>query len=137
VPKGPSTDPREKRAALATEDHPLEYAEFEGVIPKGEYGGGTMMVWDRGTYRNLTQKNEKKVPIKQALDNGHANVWLNAQKVKGGYSLTRIAKGKKERWLLVKMKDEKADARRNPLTSEPDSALSRRSLKQIEKDESE
>jgi len=95
------------------------------------------MVWDRGTYRNLTEKNKKKVPINQALEKGHANVWLNAQKVKGGYSLTRIAKGKKERWLLVKMKDEKADARRNPLRSEPDSALTGRSLKQIEKDESE
>jgi DNA ligase D-like protein (predicted 3'-phosphoesterase) len=137
VPKGPSTDPREKRAAFATEDHPLEYAEFEGVIPEGEHGSGTMMVWDRGTYRNLTEKNQKKVPINQALEKGHANVWLNAQKVKGGYSLTRIAKGKKERWLLVKMKDEKADACRNPLRSEPDSALTGRSLKQIEKDESE
>jgi hypothetical protein len=67
----------------------------------------------------------------------HPETILNAQKVKGGYSLTRIAKGKKERWLLVKMKDKEADARRNPLKSEPDSTLSRRSLKQIEKDESE
>jgi DNA ligase D-like protein (predicted 3'-phosphoesterase) len=95
VPKGPSTDQRAKR--FATEDHPLEYAEFKGVIPEGEHGGGTMRVWDRGTYRNLTKKNAEEVPIKQVLEKGHANIWLNAQKVKGGYSLTRIAKGKKER----------------------------------------
>lgn len=96
-----------------------------------------MMVWDRGTYRNLTEKNAEEIPIKQALEKGHANIWLNAQKVKGGYSLTRIAKGKKERWLLVKIKDKDADARRNPIRSKPDSALTRRSLKEIERDESE
>jgi DNA ligase D-like protein (predicted 3'-phosphoesterase) len=137
VPKGPSTDPRVKRGAFAVEDHPVDYAKFEGVIPEGEYGAGPVMVWDRGTYRNLSKKDDKKVSMGQALEKGHASFWLNGKKLKGGYSLTRIAKGKKERWLLVKMKDDEADARRKPVKSEPDSVLSGRSLKEIEKEESE
>src|SRR5215467_12656404 len=104
VPKGPSTDPRVKRAAFTTEDHPLDYAEFEGIIPAGEYGGGTVMVWDTGPYQNLTEKQGEEVPMAQAVENGHASVRLSGKKLKGGYSLTRVAKGEKERWLLVKMK---------------------------------
>jgi DNA ligase D-like protein (predicted 3'-phosphoesterase) len=73
VPKGPSTDPREKRLAMRTEDHPLAYADFEGVIPKGEYGAGTVIVWDRGSYRSLGEE-----PI-QALEQGHATVWLEGK----------------------------------------------------------
>ena len=137
IPKGPSTDPRVKRAAFTTEDHPLDYAKFEGVIPKGEYGAGAVMVWDKGTYRNITEKDDENVPIEKAFDKGHANVWLKGKKLKGGYSFTRIAKGKKERWLLVKMKDDEADARRKPVKSEPDSVLSKRSLKEIAKEEKE
>jgi DNA ligase D-like protein (predicted 3'-phosphoesterase) len=137
VPKGPSTDPRVKRGAFAVEDHPLEYAKFEGVIPEGEYGAGVVMVWDKGTYQNVTEKDDKRIPIDRALRNGHASVKLTGKKLKGGYALTRIAKGKKERWLLVKMKDEEADARRKPVKSEPDSALTGRSMKEIEEDEKE
>ena len=71
VPKGPSTDPREKRLAIATEDHPLHYADFEGMIPAGEYGAGTVIVWDRGRYDNITRKNGKlrsvKAPWRMAI----------------------------------------------------------------------
>jgi DNA ligase D-like protein (predicted 3'-phosphoesterase) len=79
VPKGPSTDPREKRLAMPTEDHPLEYGDFEGVIPEGEYGAGPVIVWDTGTYRNLTERDGAEIPLEQALDDGHAVVWLEGR----------------------------------------------------------
>jgi DNA ligase D-like protein (predicted 3'-phosphoesterase) len=126
VPKGPSTDPREKRLAMPTEDHPLAYADFEGVIPEGEYGAGTVIVWDRGSYRNLGEE-----PIEQELERGHAAVWLEGEKLRGGYALTRIGGGKRERWLLVKMDDEGADRRRNPVSSQPESVLSGKTIKEV------
>jgi DNA ligase D-like protein (predicted 3'-phosphoesterase) len=128
VPKGPSTDPRDKRLAMRTEDHPLEYLEWEGVIPEGEYGAGPVIVWDRGSYRDLGEQ-----PIEQALARGHAAVWLEGEKVRGGYALTRIGRGKRERWLLVKMDDEGADRRRNPVSSQPESVLSGKTIEQIAK----
>jgi DNA ligase D-like protein (predicted 3'-phosphoesterase) len=135
VPKGPSLNPSDKRMAAEVEDHPLVYAKFEGVIPKGEYGAGTVMVWDTGTYRNVTRKDDKKLPITNALKRGHVAVWLDGKKINGGYALSRIARGKKPRWLLVKMKDEKADARPKPIKTETKSALSGRTMKQIKKEE--
>lgn len=128
VPKGPSTDPKEKRLAMRTEDHPLEYADFEGVIPKGEYGAGTVIVWDTGTYSNLEGKNGKRVTAEQALKDGHIAVWIEGRKLKGGYALTRMGNGKK--WLLVKMRDDEANARRNPVKTEPTSVLSGQSIKE-------
>ncbi len=132
VPKGPSTDPRVKRLAVRTEDHPLEYASFEGVIPEGEYGGGAVLVWDTGTYRNLKEAGES---MGAALDAGHATFWLSGKKLRGGYALTRTGGGRQERWLLVKMKDEEADARRNPVSTEPSSVLSGRDLDEIRSQE--
>ena len=144
VPKGPSTDPREKRLALPTEDHPLEYAEFEGVIPEGEYGAGAVLIWDAGTYRMLPEEQEDKErgkkSLRTCLDEGHLKVWLEGEKIRGGYALTRIGRGGKgggkERWLLVKMDDEEADARRNPVGTEPESVLSGRGLAEIRNEES-
>ncbi len=135
VPKGPSLNPHDKRMAAEVEDHPLGYAKFEGVIPKGEYGAGTVMIWDTGTYRNITKKNDKEVPITKALKRGHIAVRLDGKKIKGGYALSRIAKGKKPRWLLVKMRDEKTDARRKPTKTEAKSALTGRTMQQIKKEE--
>jgi DNA ligase D-like protein (predicted 3'-phosphoesterase) len=131
VPKGPSTDPRDKRLAMPTEDHPLDYGDFEGVIPEGNYGAGTVIVWDTGSYRNLTEKDGEEVPIEDALRNGHAVVWLEGRKLTGGYALNRIGKGKEERWLLVKTRDEEADARRNPVNSRPESVLSGKTIEVI------
>jgi DNA ligase D-like protein (predicted 3'-phosphoesterase) len=131
VPKGPSTDPKDKRLAMTTEDHPLAYADFEGVIPEGEYGAGSVIVWDAGTYSNLGEDDGKKVPVEKQLDGGHLSVWLEGEKLRGGYALTRIAKGKKERWLLVKMDDDEADARRKPVKTEPRSVRSGRTVKEV------
>ncbi|MGZ4415998.1 MAG: DNA polymerase ligase N-terminal domain-containing protein [Gaiellaceae bacterium] len=126
VPKGPSTNPRDKRLALRTEDHPLEYADFEGVIPEGQYGAGTVIVWDRGTYRSLRDE-----PIERQVAEGHVAVWLAGKKLRGGYALTRIGGGKQERWLLVKKNDDAADPRRDPIRSQPESVKSGRMLEDV------
>jgi DNA ligase D-like protein (predicted 3'-phosphoesterase) len=111
VPKGPSLNPADKRLAIQTEDHPLNYANFEGIIPEGQYGAGTVIVWDKGPYQNITRKDGQVVSMAQALENGHVVVWLEGKKLLGGYALTRTKRG----WILVKMKDELADSSRDIL----------------------
>ncbi|MBW8709725.1 MAG: DNA ligase, partial [Mycobacterium sp.] len=105
VPKGPSTNPKDKRMARRTEDHPMEYEKFEGVIPQGEYGAGRVIVWDRGTYQSDRD-------MAEGLERGHLSFRLDGDKLRGGYALTRFRTGKDEAWLLVKKADENADARR-------------------------
>ena len=137
VPKGPSTDPRQKRLAVAVEDHPLDYADFEGVIPEGEYGAGSVIVWDAGPYRNLRRDEDgKQIDMQSALDDGLVEVWLEGRKLRGGYALvhSRVG-GREEHWLLVKMKDEGADARRNPTRTQPESVLSGRTLDEVAEEE--
>lgn len=131
VPKGPSTDPSEKRLAIPTEDHPLDYADFEGVIPEDQYGGGTVLVWDRGTFGNITEKDGELQPLKTAWKNGHLLVELHGEKISGGYALQRTGAGDDANWLLIKMDDDAADARRNPVSTEPDSVLSGRTIDAI------
>lgn len=131
VPKGFSTDPAEKHLAVPTEDHPLEYAEFEGVIPAGEYGAGTVLVWDTGTYRNETERNGTAVSVREALENGHLSIWLEGEKLRGGYALTRFKTGRDEAWLIVKKNDAEANPRRSPVTTEPRSVLTGRTLEEI------
>ena len=133
IPKGPSTDPRDKRLAVPTEDHPLAYGDFEGVIPEGEYGGGTVIVWDIGPYRNLMAEKEDALTMEQALDKGHVEVWLEGEKIRGGYVLIRTGPASSGRWLLIKMKDKEADARRNPVSTEPRSVLSGRTNEEVGK----
>jgi DNA ligase D-like protein (predicted 3'-phosphoesterase) len=132
VPKGPSTNPKDKRLAMRTEDHPLDYAEFEGVIPEGGYGAGPVIVWDDGHYRNLTEKDGREIPVEDAVDAGHVTIWLEGKKLAGGYALIRLAKGKRERWLLVKMADEGADARRNPVKTQRESVKSGRTIEELD-----
>ncbi|KUL71526.1 MULTISPECIES: DNA polymerase ligase N-terminal domain-containing protein [unclassified Streptomyces] len=105
VPKGPSGDPRDKRLALPTEDHPLEYEDFEGVIPKGEYGGGTVIVWDSGTYEPLSHDRAgRPVDFAESLERGHARFRLRGSKLHGEFALTRLRRGQDDReaWLLVR-----------------------------------
>src|SRR3954465_12070166 len=83
VPKGPSTDPRDKRLAMQVEDHPLSYGDFEGVIPEGQYGAGPVIVWDTGPYR-------AEELLGESLDQGHASFWLEGRKIRGGYSLRQM-----------------------------------------------
>jgi DNA ligase D-like protein (predicted 3'-phosphoesterase) len=127
VPKGPSTDPREKRLAVEVEDHSLEYGDFEGVIGEYSYGAGAVIVWDAGTYRSLDEDR----PMAAALDAGHASFWLEGRKLRGGWTLHRTGDGRKPQWLLIKRRDEGADARRNPQSTQPESVLSGRTIEQV------
>lgn len=136
APKGPSTDPSDKRLAVATEDHPLDYAEFEGVIPDGEYGAGPVLIWDRGGYENITEKEDGVQPMAEALERGHALVRLKGEKLTGGYALQRIDDDE-DQWLLVKMHDDDADARRNPVSTEPESVSSGREIDEIEAEDTD
>lgn len=136
IPKGPSTDPSKKRLAVPVEDHPIDYADFEGVIPKDEYGAGTVMIWDKGTFTNLKEKEGDTVPLDECYDNGRLEIYLHGKKLSGGYALFK-AKNMDGNWLLVKMDDEEADARRNPVSTENKSAETGRTLNQINKEESE
>jgi DNA ligase D-like protein (predicted 3'-phosphoesterase) len=134
IPKGPSTDPHEKRLAIETEDHPIEYATFEGVIPEGEYGAGTVLVWDKGTFDNIKEKDGKTIPLPECYKNGHIELNLHGEKLQGGYALIHTSLGDEKRkkdWLLIKMKDEYADARRNPVNSQPKSVISGKTIEEM------
>ena len=131
VPKGPSTDPSVKRLAIHVEDHPLDYKDFEGVIPEGMYGAGTVLVWDTGPYRNLMGEKDEPLSMEESIEKGHVEVWLEGEKLQGGYALVKMKGRGENQWLLIKMDDEKADARRNPVSTEPDSVLTGASLKKI------
>jgi len=125
VPKGFSTDPREKRLAVEVEDHSLDYADFEGVIGSG-YGAGRVIVWDNGTWRSLTDG-----PAGAALERGHLSFWLDGEKLRGGWTLQRTRGGDKPQWLLIKRRDDEADARRNPVSTQPESVISGRTIDDV------
>ncbi|MDX6521303.1 MAG: hypothetical protein QOF08_1908, partial [Gaiellales bacterium] len=125
VPKGPSTNPRIRRLAIEVEDHPLDYASFEGVIGAG-YGAGQVIVWDTGSYRVLSDG-----PVEAALERGHLSIWLEGHKLRGGWTLQRTRGGEKPQWLLVKRRDEHADARRDPTQTQPESVVSGRTVEDL------
>lgn len=137
VPKGPSTDPSVKRMAIPTEDHPLAYADFEGTIPEGQYGGGTVMIWDKGTIEsNKKDDDGNLISLEESFKAGSIEVTLHGKKLQGGYNLIEMKGGNmKGNWLLIKQDDEYADAHRNPISTQSKSVISGRSLKEIEKDE--
>ncbi|MFG2626554.1 DNA polymerase ligase N-terminal domain-containing protein [Streptomyces sp. NPDC048473] len=144
VPRGPSENPRDRRLAVPTEDHPLEYREFEGVVATGQYGGGTVIVWDQGAYRPLSHDRQgAPVPFDESLGNGHATFWLDGVKLHGEFALTRFHGGHKgapageEVWLLVKADDNRAVHDR-PGTPDPHrarSARTGRTLRQVAAEE--
>ena len=127
VPKGPSLDPAVKRLAMQVEDHPVDYADFEGVIPEGEYGGGTVMVWDKGTW------DPEVADVDEALGKGDLKFSLNGGKLKGSWVLVRtrgFGSSSKSSWLLIKHRDEYASTDDVTL-SEPYSAKTHRLLADI------
>ena len=130
VPKGLSLDPKDKRLGIHTEDHPIDYGGFEGVIPEGEYGAGTVMLWDTGEFENVRDKS-----LSESYEEGKIEVKLKGEKIKGAFVLTNL-KGSKKNWLIIKMKDDLADAEADPLKSKPDSVKTGRTMKEIEKEES-
>jgi bifunctional non-homologous end joining protein LigD len=131
VPKGPSLDPSVKRMAMPTEDHPLEYAKFEGIIPSGEYGGGTVMIWDNGTW-------EPEVPdVDTSLKKGDLKFRLHGKKLQGSWVLVRLRpRGGESRaaWLLIKHRDEHASTE-EIAEKEPRSVVSSRLLFEIARDD--
>jgi bifunctional non-homologous end joining protein LigD len=134
VPKGPSLDPSAKRLAAMTEDHPLEYAGFEGIIPEGEYGAGTVMVWDHGTF----ESREEGVSVEDQLTRGEIKITLNGEKLKGAFVLIhtgrRAAKPRDQRqWLLIKQRDAHARTPWDPENpSRSRSVLTGKTLEEIE-----
>lgn len=126
VPKGPSLDPTVKRLAMQVEDHPVDYAKFEGVIPEGEYGGGTVMVWDYGTYTP-----ENADDVSQALKKGELKFSLNGKKLKGSWVLVRT---RDRQWLLLKHRDYYT-TEEEVTEIAPASILTRRTLSEIAEDE--
>lgn len=131
IPKGPSLNPADKRLAVMVEDHPLEYGTFEGVIPKGNYGAGTVMVWDEGVYAPLDAADgivdEKKLLVD--LEAGHLRFVLNGHKLRGGFSLVKLQRSQGNEWLLLKRRDQYADE--SDVLQRDRSAISRRTMKGI------
>lgn len=120
VPKGPSLDPPVKRLAMQTEPHPIDYNQFEGVIPEGEYGGGTVMIWDHGVWAPMDD-------MRRMLAKGEIKLVLLGKKLKGSWVLVRTPRGSGRQWLLIKHRDEYASSEDLTLTK-PLSVVSRRSM---------
>jgi bifunctional non-homologous end joining protein LigD len=118
VPKGPSLDPANKRFAMQTEDHPIEYNQFEGVIPEGEYGGGTVMIWDYGSWE------PEVADVDAALAKGDLKFTLHGKKLRGSWVLVRM---RPRQWLLIKHRDKNASTS-DIAIDKPRSAVSRRTL---------
>lgn len=130
VPKGPSLDPSVKRLAMQVEDHPVDYSAFEGVIPEGEYGGGTVMVWDQGTWT------PEQDDVDAALAKGDLKITLHGKKLKGSWVLVRTrgyGRSDGKSWLLIKHRDEYVSTE-DITVQKPKSVVSNRLLAQIAKD---
>lgn len=133
VPEGPSTDPQVKRLAVETEDHPMEYLAFEGVIPKGQYGAGPIIIWDKGTFTNIRGEKRKPFTLQESYDQGLIEVRLEGEKLQGAYALVRTKfRDAKNSWLLVKMKDSEADPDLDLVSAFPESVKSGKTIEEVE-----
>ncbi len=132
ITRGPSLDPRQKRLAVRVEDHPLDYAGFEGIIPEGEYGGGTVMLWDKGSWEPEDDPHE-------GLKNGKLSFTLKGERLKGGFTLVRMRMDRRikarESWLLIKQDDEEADTGRDPTETWKTSVATHRGMRAIARGE--
>src|SRR4051794_7896348 len=108
VPKGPSLNPADKRLAMMVEDHPIDYRTFEGIIPEGNYGAGTVIVWDHGTYEAAGTADRKAGEriLRDGLEQGRISFVLHGEKLQGEFTLTRLRRGEANAWLLIKKRDE-------------------------------
>lgn len=134
VPKGPSTDPKMKRLAMMVEDHPFDYRNFEGIIPEGEYGGGTVIVWDQGYYEpieNIKGKKAKEKHLLQQLKSGSLKIILHGQKLKGEFALVKTHGMGENGWLLIKHKDEYASV--DDISKKDKSVFSGKTIESMEK----
>ena len=136
VPKGPSLNPEDKRLAMMVEDHPFDYRSFEGIIPEGNYGAGTVMVWDEGTYESLsheeeTKEKQEKILLKQ-LKEGDLKFVLHGKKLNGAYALVKLKKNADNSWLLIKKADKYA--LQKDITKKDKSIISERTLDEIAND---
>lgn len=133
VPKGPSTDPKIKRLAMMVEDHPYDYKDFEGIIPQGEYGGGTVIVWDEGTYEPIETIKGKKAQEKHLLSqlkDGSLKIKLHGEKLQGEFALVKTNGMGENGWLLIKHKDDHASIK--DITKEDKSVLSGKTIEKME-----
>jgi bifunctional non-homologous end joining protein LigD len=135
IPKGPSLDPAVKRLAMQVEDHPIEYNTFEGSIPSGEYGGGTVMLWDQGTYRYGGDNPDALEGLRLGLAKGDLKFVLEGQRLHGSWALVRMRRGGPERsqWLLIKLRDKFADAQSDVVAEYQTSVTTGRIMEEIEK----
>ena len=133
VPKGPSTDPTVKRLAMEVEDHPIEYNKFEGTIPKGEYGGGTVMLWDRGTYRYGGDHPDPIEGLRRGLAKGDFKFVLEGKRLRGSWVLVRTRRGDrgKPQWLLIKHRDEHAEEGADVVAEHTTSVATGRTMEEI------
>jgi bifunctional non-homologous end joining protein LigD len=131
VPKGPSYDPAVKRLAMEVEDHPIEYNTFEGTIPKGQYGGGTVMLWDRGTYEPESGGGDEA--LREGYTRGDLKIVLHGERLEGGWVLVRMRRGESGRaqWLLIKHRDEHADRAYDVTAEEMTSVVTGRTMEEI------
>jgi len=133
IPKGPSIDYTQRRLAIPTEDHPIDYIDFEGTIPPGNYGAGTVIVWDTGFYRNLKEKDGQEIPMEKTIEEGHVEFYLDGEKLKGAYALIHTGRAGRKFWLFFKMKDLHPDTS-DILKERPESVLTGRIIEDIEEE---